>query len=136
MTHLADADGADSASTERQLGTFRAILEQIRQCGLTLPLIHTANSAAIVRFPEAHFSLVRPGIMLYGYHTLPTTIPASDLRPVLSLQTRIVQRHAWTKIHELHQSYAGLGPQLLKISLFEGLNENGRVPPVPLVLGE
>jgi len=37
--------------------------EQIRQGGLTLPLVHTANSAAIVRFPEAHFSLVRPGIM-------------------------------------------------------------------------
>jgi alanine racemase len=91
MTHLADADGADSASTERQLGAFRTILEQIRQRGLTLPLIHTANSAAIVRFPEAHFSLVRPGIMLYGYHTLPATVPASDLRPVLSLQTRIVQ---------------------------------------------
>jgi alanine racemase len=91
MTHLADADGTDSASTERQLGAFRTILEQIRQRGLTLPLIHTANSAAIVRFPEAHFSLVRPGIMLYGYHTLPATTPVSDLRPVLSLQTRIVQ---------------------------------------------
>ncbi len=91
MTHLADADGADSAFTERQLGVFRAMLEQVRERGLTLPLVHTANSAAIVRFPEAHFSLVRPGIMLYGYHTLPATIPAPDLRPVLSLRTSIVQ---------------------------------------------
>ena len=87
MTHLADADGADSAFTERQLGVFRAMLEQIRQRGLTLPLVHTANSAAIVRFPDAHFSLVRPGIMLYGYHTLPASIPAPDLKPVLSLRT-------------------------------------------------
>ena len=64
-------------------------------------------------------------------------VRAKDIRILRHrLQTRIVQRHAWTKIHELHQSYAGLGPQLLKISLFEGLNENGRVPPVPLVLGE
>jgi alanine racemase len=91
MTHLADADGADCAFTERQLGVFRAVLEQTRQRGLTFPLMHTANSAAIVRFPEAHFSLVRPGIMLYGYHTLPATIPAPDLKPVLSLQTRILQ---------------------------------------------
>jgi alanine racemase len=91
MTHLADADGADSAFTVRQLGAFRAMLEQVRQRGFTLPLVHTANSAAIVRFPEAHFSLVRPGIMLYGYHTLPPTVPAPDLRPVLSLQTTIVQ---------------------------------------------
>ena len=91
MTHLADADGADSDFTERQLGVFRAMLEQIRQRGLTPPLIHTANSAAIVRFPDAHFSLVRPGIMLYGYHTLPASVPAPDLIPVLSLRTTIVQ---------------------------------------------
>jgi len=91
MTHLADADGKDSTFTERQLGVFCAVLEQIRKRGLTLPLVHTANSAAIVRFPDAHFSLVRPGIMLYGYHTLPAIVPAPDLRPVLSLRTRVVQ---------------------------------------------
>ena len=91
MTHLADADGKDSTVTERQLGEFRAVLEQIRQRGLTLPLVHAANSAAIVRFPDVHFSLVRPGIMLYGYHTLPTTVPAPDLKPVLSLRTTVAQ---------------------------------------------
>jgi alanine racemase len=91
MTHLADADGADSAFTEEQLGAFRAILEQIRQRGLTLPLVHAANSAAIVRFADAHFSLVRPGIMLYGYHTLPASVPAPNLMPVLTLRTTIVQ---------------------------------------------
>lgn len=91
MTHLADADGADSAFTERQLAAFRAMLEQIRQRDLPLPLVHMANSAAIVRFPEAHFSLVRPGIMLYGYHTLPSSFPAPDLQPVLSLRTTIAQ---------------------------------------------
>jgi alanine racemase len=91
MTHLADADGTDNAFTERQLGLFRSMSEQIQQRGLTVPLIHAANSAAIVRFPDAHFSLVRPGIMLYGYHTLPPSIPAPDLKPVLSLQSTIVQ---------------------------------------------
>ncbi len=91
MTHLADADGTDTTFTERQLGAFHAILEQVRQRGLTVPLVHTANSAAIVRFPEAHFSLVRPGIMLYGYHTLPTSVPAPDLTPVLTLRSTIVQ---------------------------------------------
>ena len=91
MTHLADADGKDSTFTERQLETFGAVLKQVRQRGFTIPLVHAANSAAIVRFPGAHFSLVRPGIMLYGYHTLPDTVPAPDLRPVLSLHTTIVQ---------------------------------------------
>ncbi len=91
MTHLADADGTDSTFTERQLSSFNALLEQIRLRVLTVPIVHAANSAAIVRFPGAHFSLVRPGIMLYGYHTLPATIPDPDLRPVLSLQTTVAQ---------------------------------------------
>jgi alanine racemase len=91
MTHLADADGKDSTFTIRQLDTFDAALGQIRQRGLTPPLVHAANSAAIVRFPSAHYSLVRPGIMLYGYHTLPDTVSAPDLRPVLSLHTTIAQ---------------------------------------------
>ena len=91
MTHLADADGKDTAFTEQQLGIFRTVLAQVKQRGVTLPFVHTANSAAIVRFPAAHFSLVRPGIMLYGYHTLPTTVPAPDLKPVLSLHTTIAQ---------------------------------------------
>ena len=91
MTHLADADGTESAFTERQLDVFRSMLEKVRKQGLTVPLLHTANSAAIVRFPDSHFSLVRPGIMLYGYHTLPASIPAPDLRPALSLRTTIVQ---------------------------------------------
>jgi alanine racemase len=91
MTHLADADGTDSTFTQRQLSSFNALLEQIRQRGFTIPLVHAANSAAIVRFPDAHFSLVRPGIMLYGYHTLPATIPDPDLSPVLSLHTTVAQ---------------------------------------------
>jgi alanine racemase len=91
MTHLADADGADNTFTEHQLTAFQAILNKIRRRGLTLPLVHAANSAAIVRFPDAHFSLVRPGIMLYGYHTLPASIPDPDLRPVLSLHTTVAQ---------------------------------------------
>ena len=91
MTHLADADGKDGTFTERQLGAFRIVVDQIRQRGISLPLVHAANSAAIVRFFDAHFSLVRPGIMLYGYHTLPATVPAPRLRPVLSLHTKIVQ---------------------------------------------
>ncbi|MCG3778748.1 MAG: Alanine racemase 1 [Nitrospira sp.] len=91
MTHLADADGEDGTFTERQLGVFHAMLEQICLRGLTVPLVHAANSAAIVRFPTTHFSLVRPGIMLYGYHSLPSSVPAPALRPVLSLQTRIAK---------------------------------------------
>ena len=48
---------------------------------------HTANSAAIERFPEAQFDMCRLGLGLYGFgfeHN-------DELRPVSTLKSRIVQ---------------------------------------------
>lgn len=91
MTHLADSDGLDPAPTEQQLRSFNKALTILRESGIRPPLVHMANSCGAVRFPATHFSFVRPGIMLYGYHTLPRTVEAPDLRPVLSLKTCIAQ---------------------------------------------
>lgn len=89
MTHLADTDGVSEDATEEQLAAFRRVLTQVEQRGWRIPLVHTTNSAGLIRFPQSHFSLVRPGIMLYGYHTLPKSVPAPTLQPVLSLRTTI-----------------------------------------------
>jgi alanine racemase len=91
MTHLADTDGPDRIATERQLDKFTKAIATVRAGGFRVPLIHAANSAGAVRYPDAQFSLVRPGIMLYGYHTLPQSVAAPDLKPVLSLRTCIAQ---------------------------------------------
>ncbi len=91
MTHLADADGDDHSFSDQQLARFRAAVETVHQAGFTVPLIHAANSSAIVRYPAAHFSAVRPGLMLYGYHTLPPLVSTPELRPVLSLSTTVAQ---------------------------------------------
>lgn len=91
MTHLADTDGAEPDATEQQLSRFNKALKVVLEGGFRVPLVHASNSGGAVRFPSAHFSLVRPGIMLYGYHTLPHTIQIPNLRPVLSLTTRVAQ---------------------------------------------
>ena len=91
MTHLADADGSATEATQEQLTKFRNVVGIVTANGFRVPLIHAANSGGAVRFAEAQFSLVRPGIMLYGYHTLPKSVPVPDLKPVLSLHTSIAQ---------------------------------------------
>ena len=91
MTHLADADGSDSDATEEQIRRFQNALKVVLEGRFQVPLVHMSNSCGAVRFPSTHFSLVRPGIMLYGYHTLPSTVETPDLRPVLSLKTHIAQ---------------------------------------------
>ncbi len=91
MTHLADADGSTPDTTEEQIRRFNTALKLVLEGGFQVPLIHVSNSGGAVRFPSAHFTLVRPGIMLYGYHTLPDTVTVPDLKPVLSLKTHIAQ---------------------------------------------
>ena len=67
MTHLADADNPDPSFTIQQLTEFQAIARQLRQQEITIPFLHSANTAGIVSFPESHMDMVRPGLLLYGY---------------------------------------------------------------------
>jgi alanine racemase len=89
MSHLASADEPDGRETEQQLARFRAFLDAIRSAGLPVPTAHIANSAAILKYPSSHLDLVRPGLMLYGYASGPT--PSTDLRPVLTWKSRVIQ---------------------------------------------
>lgn len=91
MTHLADADNEDPTFTRIQIELFRTLIGQVKAAGIDIPLIHAANSAAILLHPSTHFTMVRPGIMLYGYHTIVHPDGPPDLKPILSLITRVVQ---------------------------------------------
>ena len=93
MGHLADADGGNPSFTNLQLKKFQQAVGAIKARGFEAPLVHIANSAAIIRFPASHGTAVRPGIMLYGYHTLPARVSAPDLKPVLSLTVPIIHLH-------------------------------------------
>jgi alanine racemase len=93
MTHLADADNRDAGQTEEQLAQFQQVLKHVQERGLAIPLIHVANSAGIIRYPASLHSLVRPGIMLYGYHTLSNDTTAPELQPILTWKTAIAHMH-------------------------------------------
>lgn len=91
MSHLSDSDNTDHTFTHEQIHTFETILKAFHAHHLKVPFQHIANSSGILIHPSSHFTMVRPGIMLYGYHTLPPTHPPLDLKPVLSLTSHIVQ---------------------------------------------
>ena len=87
LTHLASAFSESPDRTRAQLEEFSGFVALIRSRGFTPRYVHTANSAAIKRFPEAHMDLVRPGIMLYGSDGA----GGLPLRPVMKLKTAVVQ---------------------------------------------
>jgi len=86
MSHLASAD-EDAAFTGEQVDAFAVLRGRVAAAGFDAIPFHLANTAGLVRFPGAHFDMVRPGLGLYGYG-------AADLEPALTLVTRVVRvRH-------------------------------------------
>jgi alanine racemase len=90
-THFATADGADETFARFQLRRFQEILAAVTRAGLRPPLVHAANSAALLRYPEARFDMARPGIACYGLRPAPATPLPDDFRPALSFHTEIAQ---------------------------------------------
>lgn len=91
-THFASADLADEAPTREQIALFQACLAAARARGLPPAVVHAANSAASLRFAEARFDAVRPGLALYG--SMPSRVVARpELEPVLRLRTRVMALH-------------------------------------------
>lgn len=87
FTHFASADVKSGDHTLNQISVFNKVLSLVNRAGFYPKYIHSANSAAIQRFPQSHMGLVRPGIMLYGSGK----VGGCELRPVMKLKTRIVQ---------------------------------------------
>ncbi len=89
-THFPVADLPGSAFTEAQTERFAAIVEAIRSKGIDPGLVHAANSGAVLGYPAAHFDMVRPGILLYGYYPSQEQPRSLPVRPVMELESRIV----------------------------------------------
>ena len=87
FTHLACAD-TDKQFTRRQLAEFSRLVTRLAGCGIRIPLVHAANSLGVIDYPQSHFTMVRPGLVIYGLH--PKQPLAMILKPVLSLKTKVV----------------------------------------------
>jgi alanine racemase len=89
FTHLATADEPDNDFANEQLAEFRRALDILKEEGINPPVIHAANSAAIMIRPESHYDLVRGGIALYGHPPDPGVPWPVNLKPALTWRTRV-----------------------------------------------
>lgn len=91
FSHFACADEPEKSTTLEQLERFLGFARKIEQAGMTVRYKHAANSAGVIRFPESHLDMVRPGIMLYGHFPSVETCCGADLRPAMTLKARVAQ---------------------------------------------
>lgn len=91
FSHFSDAESAHQRYTRQQINSFRQVLARLAEAKLFHRFSHMAKSAAIITEPTAHFSMVRPGLILYGIYPATPLKKLIELKPVLSWQTRIIQ---------------------------------------------
>ena len=92
FTHFAKSDEEDKTSANHQLALFQNFIDRIQtELGLTIPVKHCSNSAAILEMPQANMDMVRAGITTYGLY--PSEEVSKDivpLRAAMSLYSHIV----------------------------------------------
>ena len=96
-THFASSEVFSNKKTEQQQMVFEEALRQLRAMGLSAPLVHMANTAAVASRPPTWATMVRPGLVLYGYHQSydpPRYTKQANkempLRPALALRARLI----------------------------------------------
>ncbi len=89
-SHFANSDSADLTHAKTQLARFQTVLNFYDQRNLRRPCVHVGNSGAILQLPEAHFDMVRAGILFYGVYPDRETMRTVAVRPALAWKSKVV----------------------------------------------
>jgi alanine racemase len=143
-THLASSEVLDAPSVSEQLRVFEEGRRVLREAGFNPPLVHAANTSAVISHHESWNTMVRPGLALYGYH-LPFERAGREvsgsglklaLKPVLTWKTRILTLREMRAGQALGYggTYVTKAPARIAVlpvgyadGLNRGLSEGGRV---------
>lgn len=136
-THFSSADEADQSYTKKQNSIFQGFLKELGQIGIEAPVVHAANSAAIMMHKDTHFNMVRLGISLYGHHPSQASMSYGiGLVPTMSLKTQVVHTKKVSKNQEIGYNRKYITKQATKIATIpigyadgygRGLSNKGRV---------
>lgn len=89
-THFASADDPGSDEfTRQQIAIFNQVIDGLQASGFDNLQIHAGNTAGAIRFPEAHYNMVRIGLGLYGIFPSEASRRDMDLELAVGLTSRI-----------------------------------------------
>lgn len=90
-THFSTAAEREFSRSRVQLTGFSLFLDCLQVSRTDYGLAHCANSAAMLRMPESHLDMVRPGTLLYGQYPSSYVPRKLDLRPTWKLKARVCE---------------------------------------------
>jgi Alr-MurF fusion protein len=131
MTHFACADDPkEDRFTLSQIHCLNTICSSLKSHQIEPKWVHAANSSGAIRFPQAHYNMVRIGLAAYGLYVSEATKDALDLRLAISLTSRIVginvclkgETISYGRRYKVEKEQQRIA--VLPIGYFDGLHRN------------
>ena len=88
-SHFATSDETDKTYAREQLVRFNALMKRLQTKIPLPPMVHMANSGAVLDMPDSYFNACRSGIILYGHYPSTETSRSIPLKQVMTLTTVI-----------------------------------------------
>jgi len=90
FTHFPMSDAVDKSFALLQIERMNNVKAELESAGIRIPIWHMANSGGTLDLPQAHFDMVRVGLMNYGYWPSFDVRNPFELKPAMSVRARIV----------------------------------------------
>jgi alanine racemase len=89
LSHFAQSDETDKTFALRQLARLNEVLCQLSQKGIAIKYRHLCNSGGFLDLPQAHFDMVRLGILPLGVYPSTVCRRLPGLASVMAVKARI-----------------------------------------------
>lgn len=90
FTNFPTAELAEGDMTPQQAHLFTELVQKLQESGVSISCSHCSNSASILKYPDLHMDMIRPGIILYGLYPSDEVGPdLLSLKPVMTLKSHI-----------------------------------------------
>jgi alanine racemase len=89
FTHFASSEEKNKSFSRMQLKRFNKLLLELKKAGIEIPIVHSANSGAVLDLKESYFNMVRPGLLLYGYYPGSGVRNKIPLKPIMNLKSKV-----------------------------------------------
>jgi alanine racemase len=89
LTHFAQSDETEKTFALLQLSRFNEAVADLAARGLPVKLRHVCNSGGFLDLPQAHFEMVRLGILPLGVYPSSVCRRLTGIEPVMAVKARI-----------------------------------------------
>jgi alanine racemase len=117
LSHFAMSDETDKTFARLQMKRFGEVLEALHGKGIKVRYRHLCNSGGFLDLPQAHFDLVRIGMLQFGVYPSKVCRRIDGIAPVMTVKARIagIQKLEKGDVVGYGMRYEAAGPRRIAV---------------------